>query len=52
MDEEIAGRRRELKDLEEAISRSDPPHAPRTRAIAEAKIATPHGQIAAIKHGH
>jgi hypothetical protein len=40
MDEEIAGWRRELKDLEEAISWEDPPLAPRSRAIAEAKIAT------------
>jgi hypothetical protein len=35
-DEEVAGWRRELKDLEEAVSWEDPPLAPRTRAIAEA----------------
>jgi hypothetical protein len=51
INEEIAGWRQELKDLEEAISWEDPPLAPRTRAIAEAKIATLHRQIAAIKHG-
>jgi hypothetical protein len=48
MDEEIAGWRRELKDLEEAISWEDPPLAPRSRAIAEAKIATLQRQLAAI----
>jgi len=52
MDEEIAGWRQELKDLEEAVPRKDPPLAPRTRAIAEAQIATLHRQIAAINHGH
>ena len=52
MDEEIAGWRQELKDLEQAIAREDPPLDPRTRAIAEAKIATLHRQIAATNHGH
>jgi hypothetical protein len=52
MDEKIAAWRRELKDLEKAVPRKDPPLAPRTRAIAEAQIATLHRQIAAIKHGH
>jgi rubrerythrin len=46
--EEIAGWRQELKDLQEAISWEDPPLAPRTRAIAEAKIATLQRQLAAI----
>jgi hypothetical protein len=48
MDEEIAGWRQELKDLKEAISWEDPPLAPRSRAIAEAKIATLQRQLAAI----
>ena len=47
-DEEVAGWRRELKDLEEAILWEDPPLAPRARAIAEAKIATLQRQLAAI----
>jgi len=48
MDEEIAGWRQELKDLEEAVSWEDPPLAPRARAIAEAKIATLQRQLAAM----
>jgi hypothetical protein len=48
LDDEIAGWRQELKDLQEAISWEDPPLAPRTRAIAEAKIATLQRQLAAI----
>jgi hypothetical protein len=48
MDEEIAGWRQELKDLKEAISWEDPPLAPRSRAIAQAKIATLQRQLAAI----
>ena len=51
-DEEVAGWRRELKDLEEATLWDDPPLAPRSRAIAEAKIATLQRQLAAIKHDH
>jgi len=51
-DQEIADMRQELKDLEEAIARQDAPLGPRTRAIAEAKIATLQGQIAAMKRGH
>jgi hypothetical protein len=46
--EEIAGWHQELKDLEEAVSWKDPPLAPRTRAIAEAKIGTLQRQLAAI----
>ena len=49
IDQEIADMRQEIKDLEEAIARQDPPLGPRTRSIAEAKIATLRGQIAAIK---
>jgi hypothetical protein len=49
IDQEIANMRQELKDLEEAIARKDAPLGPRTMAIAEAKIATLRGQIAAIK---
>jgi hypothetical protein len=49
IDQEIADMRQELRDLEEAIARQDPPLAPHTRAIAEGKIATIRGQIAAIK---
>jgi hypothetical protein len=48
VDEEAAGWRQELKDLEEVISRANPPLASRTRAIAEAKIATLQRQLAAI----
>jgi hypothetical protein len=48
MDQEIADWLQELKDLEEAISWEDPPLAPRTRAIAEAKIGTLQRQLAAI----
>lgn len=53
-DEGIADMRQELKDLEEAIARQDPPLALHTRAIAEAKIATLQRQIAAIMdaNGH
>jgi len=54
IDQEIADMRREIQDLEKAIARQDPPLAPYTRAIAEAKIATLQGQIAAMKreNGH
>ena len=48
-DQEIAAMRQEIKDLEKAIARQDPPLAPSTRAVAEAKIATLQSQIAAIK---
>ena len=48
VNEEIAGWRQELKDLEEAILWEDPPLAPRARAIAEAKIATLQRELAAI----
>ena len=51
IDQEIADMRREIQDLEKAIARQDPPLAPYTRAIAEAKIATLQGQIAAMKRG-
>ena len=34
------------------LARQDPPFAPHTRAIAEAKIATLQGQIAAMKRGN
>jgi len=40
IDQEIADMRQEIQDLEQAIARQDPPLAPHTRAIAEAKIAT------------
>jgi rubrerythrin len=48
LDDEIADWRQELRDLQEAISWEDPPLAPRSRAIAEAKIATLQRQLAAI----
>jgi len=38
MDEKIAAWRRELKDLEEAVPRKDPPLAPRTRAMRRRKL--------------
>jgi hypothetical protein len=54
IDQEIADMREEIKDLEKAIARQDPPLAPNTRAIAEAKIATLRGQITAMmrENGH
>jgi len=54
IDQEIAALREEIKDLERAIARQDPPLAPKTRAIAEAKIATLQGQVTAImrENGH
>jgi hypothetical protein len=54
IDQEIAGMRQELKDLEEALMRQDPPLAPHIRAIAETKIATLERQIAAMmgENGH
>jgi hypothetical protein len=52
IDQEIADMRQELKDLEAAIARQDPPLAPHTRAIAEAKIAALQRQIAAITGGN
>lgn len=48
-DQEIAAMRQEIDDLEKAIARQDPPLAPSTKAIAEAKIARLRGQIAAMK---
>jgi hypothetical protein len=51
IDQEIAEMRQEIEDLEKAIARQDPPLAPHTRAIAEAKIATLQGQIAAMMGG-
>jgi hypothetical protein len=48
-DQEIAAMRLEIEDLEKAIARQDPPLAPHTRVIAEAKIATLQSQIAAMK---
>jgi hypothetical protein len=48
IDQEIAAMREEIRDLEKAIARQDPPLAPNIRAIAEAKIATLEGQIAAM----
>ena len=39
IDQAIADMRKELKDLEEAIVRQEPPRDPRTRAMVEAKIA-------------
>ena len=50
IDHEIADIRQEIKDLEKAIARQDPPLGPR-RAMAEAKIAALRGQIAVIKRG-
>jgi len=53
VDQKIADMRQELEDLEKAIARQDPPLAPHTRAIAEAKIATLQGQIAEKRgNGH
>ena len=51
IDQEIADMRQEIQDLEKAIARQDPPLAPHTRAMAEAKIARLRGQIAALKPG-
>ena len=51
IDQEIADLHQEIQDLEKAIARQDPPLAPYIRAIAEAKIATLQGQIAAMKRG-
>jgi len=48
-DQEIVAMRQEIKDLEKAIERQDPPLAPSTMAVAEAKIATFHSQFAAMK---
>jgi len=48
-DQEIAAMRQEIDDLEKAIARQDPPLAPSTKVIAEAKIARLRGQIAAMK---
>jgi hypothetical protein len=52
VDQEIAAMREEIKDLQKAIARQDPPLAPYTRAIAEAKIATLEGQITAMMCGN
>jgi len=49
IDQEIAAMRQEIDDLEKAIARQDPPLAPYTKAIAEAKIAKLQSQIAAMK---
>jgi hypothetical protein len=51
IDQEIAALREEIRDLEKAIARQDPPLAPNIRAIAEAKIATLEGQISAMMCG-
>ena len=48
IEQEIADMRQEIQDLETAIARQDPPLAPHTRAIVEAKIATLEHQIAAM----
>jgi hypothetical protein len=52
IDQEIAAMREEIKDLEKTIARQDPPLAPNTRAIAEAKIARLQGQITAMMRGN
>jgi len=54
IDQEIAEMRQEIQDLEKAIARQDPPLAPHTRSIAEAKIATLRDLIAPMKrdNGH
>ena len=51
IDQKIADMRQELEDLEKAIARQDPPLAPHTRAVAEAKIATLEHKIAAMMAG-
>jgi hypothetical protein len=51
IDQEIADMREEIKDLEKAIARQDPPLAPTTRATAEAKITKLQGQIMAMMRG-
>jgi hypothetical protein len=52
IDEEVSDMRQELKDLEKAIAWQDPPLAPRSRAIAEAKIATLQGRNGVIERGN
>jgi rubrerythrin len=51
IEQEIADWRQELRDLEEALARQDQPLAPRTKAIAEAKVVTLRGQLAGIEEG-
>jgi len=46
--QKLADMRQELSDLEKALKRQDPPLAPHTRAIAEAKIVTLERQITAM----
>jgi hypothetical protein len=48
IDQEITAMRQEIKDLEKAIARQDPPLTSYTRAIAEAKIGRLQSQIAAL----
>src|SRR5262249_11693731 len=50
--EEVAVLLQEFQDLGKALARQDPPLAPNARAIAEAKIATLQGQVAAMKRGN
>ena len=52
IDQEIADLLQEVQDLGKALARQDPPLAPNARAIAEAKIATLQGQVAAMKRGN
>jgi hypothetical protein len=51
IEQEIADMRQEIEDLEKAIARRDPPLGPRSRAMAEAKIAKLRDQIEVIKRG-
>jgi hypothetical protein len=43
--DQVANMRQELKDLEAAVARRDPPLSPYTMGIARAKIATLQRQI-------
>jgi hypothetical protein len=52
IEQEIADWRQELRDLEDALARQDRPLAPRTEAIAEAKVVTLRRQLAAIAEGN
>jgi phage shock protein A len=49
IDQEIADMQQELKDLEEAIAQQDAPLDPRTRAVAEAKIADTSGSDRGVR---
>ena len=51
IEQEIADWRQELRDLEEALARQDQPLAPRTKAIAQAKVVTLRHQLAGIEEG-